>query len=70
MKTKIDYVVARKWDVNKPVPGNLSIYTFASEVQRGTLDEAKEFLEYVQQRRPEEEWDIYRVRFEKLTVVS
>ena len=67
---KIDYVVAHKWDDSKPIVGNLSIYTYYSTIQHGTLEEAKQLLDYVRRQSPDEQWTIYKVNFSKLTVID
>lgn len=68
---KIDYIVARKWDEKKPACGNLAIYMgCSSEIHHGTLEEARLFLEYVRQIKPDDQWDLYKIKYEKLTVVD
>lgn len=67
---KIDYVVAHKWDETKPVNGNLAVYAYGSEIQHGTLDDARSFLNYVKSQSPDEQWNIYKVKYEKLTVIG
>lgn len=67
---KIDYVVAHKWDESKPICGNLAIYAYRTEIQHGTLEDAKRFLDYVRERSPEDDWSIYKVSFSKLTVID
>lgn len=67
---RIDYVVAHKWDETKPVSGNLAIYAYSSEIQHGTLEDAKSFLDYVKSQSPDEQWNIYKVKYEKLTVID
>ena len=68
---KVDYVVAHKWDEAKPVPGNLALYMYGmGEIHHGTLEEARQFLLYVRDMKPNENWDLYKVKFEKLTVID
>lgn len=59
---KFNFVVARPW--KKDDPDNLCIYAFGGEVQRGTLEDARGFLEYVQSREQSEQYKIYRVNYE------
>lgn len=66
----IDYVVAHKWEDTKPVVGNLATYTYHSEIQHGTLEDARKFLMYVRDHNPDEQWDIYKIKYEKLTVID
>ncbi len=65
MSEEFDYVVARPWDDEDP--NYLAIYTFGSQIQRGTIEEAKDFLNYVQrQGNKDEKYSIYKVNFEKI----
>jgi hypothetical protein len=59
MKVKINYVVAHYWD-NEPM--RLSAYMLHnSEVQFGTIEDAKTFLKYVRKARPEYKWKIFQL---------
>ena len=61
------YVVARKWEP-KYNTDDLCIYTYGHQIQKGTLADALEFLDYVQSRDSEgREYHIYKVTYEKLT---
>ena len=62
--TAFSYVIARPWDENDPT--NLCIYAYGSEVQSGTMDSAKNLLEYVHMMSPDKRYSIYRVNFEKI----
>lgn len=63
MQEPFDYVVASHWD-----NGSKRIYTYHSEIQKGeTLESAKNFLEYVKRRSPDEEWKIYKINYEEVT---
>lgn len=73
MEDQLHYVIARRWDLKKPAtPGNLAIYAYQSDIQSGTLKEAKQFLKYVKANSPEDtagekkDWAIYKVTIEKL----
>jgi hypothetical protein len=57
------YVVARKWYPDDP-NSELCIYSYRTEIQTGTMDDAKRFLEYVNvQSDNEKDYSIYRVEF-------
>ena len=57
---EFDYVVARPWYPDDP-NSTLCIYAFGGEVQRGTMKEAKEFLEYVKRQSENDERDQYGI---------
>lgn len=57
------YVVARKWYPDNPA-SDLCIYAYRTEIQTGTMEDARRFLEYVNGRRDDEkDYSIYRVEF-------
>jgi hypothetical protein len=58
MAELFDYVVAHPWP-----GGRLSTYAYGTEVQRGTEENARAFLAYVQRQSPGHDWNIYRVTF-------
>jgi len=62
-KETFDYVVARHWD-----DGSKCIYTYHSQIQKGTMADAEYFLNYVKSRSPEHEQDykIYRIIYEEV----
>lgn len=75
LEDQLHYVVARRWDLKKPAaPGNLAIYANQSDIQSGTLKEAKQFLKYVKSKSLEDssaekkDWAIYKVTIEKYDV--
>lgn len=61
------YVVASRWDEDESWSsvGNLSIYSYGSEIQKGTDKDAKSFLKYVN-KRSEGEHKIFKVSFTEL----
>lgn len=64
--TVFNYVVARPWP--KPEDG-LCIYNYRGDVQRGSLDDAKAFLKYVEFKcrdEPGKIWSIYKINYEKV----
>lgn len=68
---KIDYIVAHKWDESKPAKGNLAPFMGGlAEFRHDTLEEARLFLQYVRNLKPDEKWDLYKVTFSKLTVID
>jgi hypothetical protein len=54
----MNYVVAAKWP-----GGAMNIYTYGQDIQEGTLESAKAFLEYVEHMEPDDVWNIYEVEF-------
>lgn len=58
---EFDYVVASKW-----ASGEMRIYTYFTEIHRGTMEQAERFLDYVKSREPTAEWHIHRITFEQL----
>jgi len=60
-----EYVVARRWDPDDPNSG-LCIYSYHGEIQNGTMEDARSFLNYVRRQGPEKDYGIYRVRYERL----
>lgn len=64
---EFDYVVAREWEPEYSTD-DLCIYTYGHQIQKGTLEDAQEFLSYVQSRaNAHEQYHIYKVTYEKLT---
>jgi len=57
----MNYVVAAKWPC-----GTMNIYTYGEDIQKGDMESAKGFLEYVQFMEPSKNWNIYEVEFKKL----
>lgn len=58
-KVKINYVVAHYWDDE---PSRLGAYMIHnSEVQFGTIEDAKTFLKYVRKKSPEHKWKIFQL---------
>lgn len=66
MDKTFDYVVAKPWDPEDPK--DLCIYTYFSEIQNGTMKDAKRFLKYVRGVNKEDakEYSIYKVEFTKI----
>ena len=60
---KFNYVVARPWSDQDPT---FCIYRWHADVQHGTLEDAQQFLAYVQRQHPDEDYQIYKVHFELL----
>lgn len=58
MKKQFNYCVGHYW---KGDSGSIGCYAFGSEVHFGTKKQAKDYLEYVKQRSPEEDWKIFVV---------
>lgn len=57
------YVVARKWHPDDPA-SDLCIYSYHSEIQSGTMESAKRFLDYVNGQSDDvKDYRIYRVAF-------
>jgi len=59
------YVVARKWHPDDP-NSDLCIYAYHTEIQTGTMEDARRFLEYVNvrlRRDDKKDYSIYRVEF-------
>ncbi len=55
MAEKFNYCVGRPWEQEAGGDGeNLSIYAYHSEVHYGTLEEARDFREYVNNQTKEE----------------
>lgn len=61
---KFNYVVATPWPTTPwpSEPKALAAYMhYNSQVNYGTLEDAKGFLEYVKQQRPDVDWKIYKI---------
>lgn len=57
---KINYVIGHYWNPPQDT-GSIGAYTYISEVQYGTLEDAKEFLEYVKEKSPDHDWRIFQL---------
>ena len=58
-KISMNYVVAHYWENS---PQRLGTYmAHNSEVQFGTLEDAKEFLKYVRQQSPDHKWRLFQL---------
>jgi hypothetical protein len=58
-KISMNYVVAHYWDEE---PQRLGAYmAYNSEVQFGTLEDAKEFLKYVRRQSPGHKWRLFQL---------
>lgn len=68
MAKEINYVVGYPWEKEEPL--NLCIYTYGSDIQSGTMKQAKSFLEYVKQRSDKEDKDKYAIYVVTLTKVD
>lgn len=67
MAKEINYVIGYPWNTKKP--NDLCIYTYRTEIQSGTMAQAKNFLEYVKRNSEKEDKDkyaIYTVTFTKV----
>lgn len=53
---EFNYCVAHYWKDNE---GSIGTYTYGSEVQHGTLKDAKQFLKYVRKQSPDKDWKIF-----------
>ncbi len=64
MNDIFEYIVARPWHPGEPERG-LCIYTYFHQIQKGSLERAKSFLEYVRTQEPgnANEYGIYEVKF-------
>ena len=62
-KKYFHYVIAHTWPES---PEDLSIYTYYQETQKGTMDAARKFLEYVRVNSPKHDWAIYKVKYKKV----
>ena len=67
MAKQFYYVIARPWEPNNP-ESTLAIYCYGQEVHKGTMKNAKGFLEYVKRMSPKEaeHYAIYKVKFKKV----
>lgn len=66
MTKEFKYVIARPWvEWDK---SNLCIYTYFSEIHKGTMKDAQNMLKYVKGKiGPEyKEYSIYKVKFKKV----
>jgi len=54
---KANYVVAHRWEDSEAI----GCYAYFSEVHFGTVDEARQFKNYVKSKRPERDWKIFQV---------
>jgi hypothetical protein len=64
--TLFNYVVGYPW--NPEDLEHLRIYSYHSQIQRGTQSDAEEFLEYVKSQNPHNPYCIYKVSFSKMEV--
>jgi len=66
MAEEFSYVIARPWKDTEPE--SLCIYTYHNEIQHGTKESAKRFLEYVRSRSDSDskKYAIYKVKFKKV----
>jgi hypothetical protein len=66
MSKEFDYVIAHPWHEDEP--DNLCIYAYGSEVQRGTMKDAKQLLKYVRSQKDDDsdQYAIYRITYEKI----
>ena len=59
---KFEFVVARR-----SLSGSLNCYSAGgANIQHGSAVSANIFLKYVRDQRPTEQWDIYRLKYEKV----
>jgi hypothetical protein len=55
---KLNYAIGHYWDDET---GSVSCYNYFGEVSFGTLDEAKDMLEYVKTKSPDHDWKIFQL---------
>lgn len=55
-KKKFAYAVGHYWDNDKDSVG---CYSYHSEVHSGTMEEAENFLKYVKEKSPDNDWKIF-----------
>lgn len=63
------FVIAKPWRPDEPMThDNLCIYTYGSQIQKGTMAEAEAMLAYVKHpsNGGEGDWAIHRLSFERL----
>jgi hypothetical protein len=58
MKEEFHFVIAKNWENTE----QLCIYAYHSQVQFGTIDDAKCLLEYINN----DNYNIYKINFEKV----
>lgn len=63
--TEFHFVVARPW--SEYGSEDLAIYSYHGEIQKGPLKHAQNLLEYVQRMKPNKDYSIYKVNFEKVS---
>lgn len=62
-----DYVIAYKWNEDKPWEGNTCIYRmWNSEVLTGCLENACSDLDYVNSNSSNKQYKLLRVKFEEI----
>lgn len=55
-KKKFTYAVGHYWDKSKDSVG---CYAYHTETHSGTMEDAKNFLEYVKEQSPDKDWKIF-----------
>jgi hypothetical protein len=55
---KINYAIGHYWEGET---GSVGTYNYFGEVSYGTIDEAKELLEYVKKKSPNHDWKIFQL---------
>lgn len=66
--TEFSFVVARPWAEEYPDQEGLAIYTYGAEIQHGCEEHAIAFLQYVKKVKPEYNWAVYKINFEKIVI--
>jgi hypothetical protein len=62
MPKTFDYVIARHWD-----NGSKCIYTYHTQVHHGSIESARNLLDYVKRRSPEhDDYKIYKINYEEV----
>ena len=56
-KKKFAYAVGHYWD--HKVKDSVGCYAYHSEVHSGTMEDAENFLKYVKEQSPDEDWKIF-----------
>ena len=55
---KLNYSIGHYWDDES---GSVGCYNYFGEVHYGTIEEAKQTLEYVKYKSPDHDWKIFQL---------
>jgi len=66
-KKVFPYVIATEW-LHAPVDAGLRIYSYGTQIQMGTMEDAEEFLAYVARQAGNEDanYRIFKVSYEEI----